>query len=201
MMCVKSMIVTSYNQIGYPASSDIKIPLKYLYRFFECSLHIKENYFINLEPDCFVRNNITLPYVNYDCVINKDPTLQWSFYFNDNVKIQSWIIPKIIEFYKKEGVYKEPLYDKIMGGGGDIYNMNFVRTVYNEWDKFVERAHILKTIYDKITVDFLWYQDYILSLQLPFYGQSKYGGLNYINNLNDLDLQNKIIHPYKQYYI
>lgn len=188
--------------IGYPASTDINVPISFLHRFFKLSLRLKEKYFINLEPDCLVTGNITIPYENYDCIVNQDPTLCWIFYFRGDKQIQSLIIREVFSFYENEGVYKEPIHDKIMGGGGDIYNMNFVRTIYNEWDKFVERSHILKDIYKKHTENFVWYQDYLLSLQLPFYGQSKYGGSrNYINNLNDLDLKSKILHPYKQYYV
>lgn len=192
----------SDEQIGYPASIDITIPLKQLYRLFKASFSIEENYFINLEPDCLVYGSITIPYIDYDCIVNQDSTSQWIFYLNGNDKARSSVIPEVISFYQKEGVYIEPIHDKIMGGGGDIYNMNFVRTVYNKWDKFIERSYFLKNIYDKYTENFVWYQDYILSLQLPFYGQSKYGGTSeiYMKNLIDLDLKGKIMHPYKRFY-
>ena len=117
--------------VGYPASTDINVPITFLHRFFQSSLRLKEKYFINLEPDCLVTGNITIPYENYDCIVNQDPTLQWIFYFRGNKQIQSLIIPEVISFHKNEGVYREPIHDKIMGGGGDIYNMNFVRTIYN----------------------------------------------------------------------
>lgn len=188
--------------IGYPASKDINVPLKYLHRFFQSSLYIKEKYFINLEPDCLIEGHITVPYANYDCVVSPYTGLQWLHYHEGNDEVRGKIVSKLFAFYKKHNIYKEPIHDTIMGGGGDIYNINFVRNLYNEWDQFVNRTFEIKKFYDEYLIDFIWYQDYILSLQLPFYGQSKYGGCNYSKNIVDLEyLQNRIVHQYKQYYM
>jgi len=192
----------SNKKIGYPGSAEINIPLNYLYRFFEASLQIEEKYFINLEPDCFVTGNITIPYVDYDCIINQDSTLQWIYYFYGNNKIRSRVIPEMIRFYKNYGVHKEPMHDKIMGGGGDVYNTKFAHTIYHEWNTFRDRALDIKKIYDLYCIDFVWVQDYIVSLQIPFYGTSKYGGISseYMKNLTDLNLKDRVFHPYKKYY-
>lgn len=188
--------------VGYPASKDINVPLKYLHRFFQSALYIKEKYFINLEPDCLVKGNITVPYENYDCVVSPYTGLPWLHYHSGDDEVRGKVVNDLFDLYKKHKVYTEPLYDKIMGGGGDIYNMNFVRTLYNEWDVFVNRSFEIKKIYDKYLVDFIWYQDYILSLQLPYYGQSKYGGCGYSKNIEDLEyLQSRIFHQCKDYYM
>lgn len=188
--------------IGYPASTDINVPLKYLHRFFQAAFHFKENYFINLEPDCLITGSITIPYVDYECVISPYNGLQWLHYHQGDDRIRGFIVPKVFELYKKYNVYKEPIHDVIMGGGGDIYNVNFVKRLYKEWDVFVSRSFEIKKIYDEYLLDFVWYQDYLLSLQLPFYGQTKYSGGDYSKNISDLEhLQNKIHHLYKQYYV
>jgi hypothetical protein len=188
--------------IGYPASTDINVPLKYLHRFFQSSFSIKENYFINLEPDCLVKGHITMPCANYDCVISPDTGLQWLHYHYGNDEIRGYILPRMFDFYKKHDVYKEPIHDLIMGGGGDIYNVNFVKALYSEWDMFVYRSFQIKKIYDECWLDFVWYQDYLLSLQLPFYGQSKYGGRDYAKNIEDIKyLKDRIFHLCKQYYV
>lgn len=190
--------IINQKKLGYPAHQNIEIPLEYFHRLLTASKNISEKYFINLEPDCLVTDKITIPYENYDFIINQDYTLQWLYHFENQWQLRDGILNNAIEYYKKNNAYFEPLFDKIMGGGGDIYNKNITDKILNEWELFRTRAYDFKHICESIQK--IWYHDLIVSFQVPFYCKSKYGGPSYEENLKDLQLADRIFHRYKEFY-
>jgi len=191
--------VINKKKLGYPASIDIEVPLEYFHRLIHASLMVSEKYFINLEPDCLVTEQLTIPCENYDFIINQDKTSQWIYFFEGREDVRDSIITQVINYYKKHNVYFEPLFDKIMGGGGDIYNTNITKKIFSEWDVFKSRAYDFKNICE--AAQKIWYHDMIVSFQVPFYCNSKYGGVDFKNKIQDLTLSDRIFHRQKQHYI
>jgi hypothetical protein len=191
--------VINKRKLGYPANIDIEIPLEYFHRLIHASLLIKEKYFLNLEPDCLVTGQISIPYEDYDFIINQDYTSQWIYFFEGREDVRDPIITQTINYYKKNNVYFEPLFDKIMGGGGDIYNTDITKKIFSEWEVFKSRAYDFKHICE--SAQKIWYHDLIVSFQVPFYCNSKYGGMGYENKIKDLTLSDRIFHRQKQYYL
>jgi len=193
-------------KIGYPASKDLNIPLEYLHRFLQCSNFIKEEFYINLEPDCMVTGNLKLN-DNCDSFIISSYPLQWSFQFCGDVVRRNKVMYELFDLYKlffKSEYFESNVFDKIIGGGGMIYNKKFFIKILNEWELFKQRCLFVKFIFDKyeISDDYknichdLWYFDYMLSLQIPFYIEKKLD----VEKENET-VKNYIIHPYKNFYI
>jgi hypothetical protein len=190
--------VINHNQLGYPASHDIEIPIEYFRRLLLASQLISEKYFINLEPDCLVTGKITIPYEDYDFIINQDPTVQWLYYFEGKDILRSSIIDNVLNYYKKNNVYSEQLFDKIMGGGGDIYNKNITDKILHEWQLFKTRTYDFKHLCE--SAQKVWYHDMIVSFQVPFHCKSRYWGIDYAERTKDLNLSDRIFHRCKQFY-
>lgn len=189
----------NYDQLGYPASQDIEIPIEYFRRLLLASQLISEKYFINLEPDCLVTGKITIPYEDYDFIINQDATVQWLFYFEGKDDLRSSILQNVINYYKKRGVYSEQLFDKIMGGGGDIYNKNITDKILQEWQLFKARAYDFEQLCE--SAQKVWYHDMIVSFQVPFYYKSRYWGTCYSQRTMDLSLSDRVFHRVKKFYV
>ncbi len=195
--------VIYHEKIGYPASENIDIPLKYLHRFFNCAQLIKENYYINLESDCLVTDQLMIDTDNAILISNIVP--MWSFYFYGNEPLRDFILPRMIRLYNQYNVCtKRQFLDILVGGGGFIYNKNFFTRIFNNWDKFISTIYQIKKIYDEPvglwTYKMTWYQDYILSLNLPFYLDNTYEYQNDLYILGKTNIRSKIVHPYKKFY-
>jgi len=99
---------------------------------------------------------------------------------------------------------KRQFLDILVGGGGFIYNKNFFTRIFNNWDKFISTIYQIKKIYDEPvglwTYKMTWYQDYILSLNLPFYLDNTYEYQNDLYILGKTNIRSKIVHPYKKFY-
>ena len=202
----KCECVVFSDKIGYPASTDLTIPLEYFYRFLYCSNLIKEKYYINLEPDCLVTGNLILDDI-YDSFMISTHQTDWSFNFCGDVLRRNNLMYEIFDLYKLhlKSLYLESnVFDQIIGGGGMIYNKKFfIEKIFNNWSLFKQRCFSMKELFDKhkISDEYItfcpntWYFDYMLSLQLPFYLDKKENILT-----NDQILINNIIHPFKKYY-
>jgi hypothetical protein len=189
-------------KIGYPASYDVVVPLEYLYRFLYCSKLIKENYYINLEPDCLVTGNLQIENNTNSILFSPCPPM-WSYYFYGNDDWRNTVMFKVFELYEKHNIKIDGIFDLVVGGGGSILNKNFFIKMLDDWTLFKKRTFQLKEIYDLYPCDDInkknWFQDYILSLNIPFYYDS-----NYSFKDDNLCAKHKvvknIIHPFKNYY-
>ena len=201
----KCELIQHSEKIGYPASYDFEIPLKYTYRFLMCSFLIREKYFINLEPDCLVKDTIKLA---TDTELNMLSTnlslndLQWNFYMNGYSELrEKSILPRMFEFYQKNNVCINPLFDLTVGGGGFIYKTEFAKTIINDWNNYIKYAYEIKSIYSvcyEYEYNHIWYWDHLLSLIFPLY----MNGSSYRHNKNfNLNMSDRIIHPYKTFYV
>jgi hypothetical protein len=195
--------VIYHEKIGYPASENIDVPLTYLHRFFNCAQLIKEDYYINLESDCLVTDTLTVDTDDAILISNIPP--MWSFYLSGNESLRNFILPRMIDLYNQHNICtKRQFLDVVVGGGGFIYNKKLFINVFNNWDKFVSTIYQIKKIYDEPvdlwTHKMIWYQDYILSLNLPFYLDNtyEYQKDSYINGKTNIT--SKINHPYKKFY-
>lgn len=187
---------------GYPAAKTVDVPLEYLRRFFLNSLHIKERYFINLEPDCLVLDELKVK-KEHECDIlgYYDPC--WSYYLYGNDQVRTDLFYKIFGYYKKCGIGDggfphggfDGYFDRIIGGGGFIFNTNYTKFIVNNWDEYcVHCEQIGKFLIQVIELipQFSIYQDYLLSLIFPIYNHKfKF----------DVEYSKKIIHPYKNFYV
>jgi len=192
------------DKLGYPASLNIEVPLTYIHRYLSCSNLIKENFYINLESDCLVTSKLEIE-ENYKYVFLYNIIPQWLYYFNNNTKRREYILPKIYELYKKHNVYNNFFCDRILGGGGFIYNKKFFLSILNDWEIFKNRCFEIEKIYQEYLPDIVnlgeeprWFHDYILSQNIQFY-------LNFEKYNFDFEMMYKnmphIIHPYKNFYV
>ena len=195
----KCVLIQHSEKIGYPASYDFEIPLKYTYRFLMCSFLIREKYFINLEPDCLVKDTIKLATDTELNMLSSNLNLndlQWSFYMSGDDKLRNEILPRMFEFYQKNNVCINPLFDLTVGGGGFIYKTKFAKTIINDWKNYIKYSYEIKSIYSGYNQR--WYWDYLLSLIFPIY----MNGTSYRHNENfNLNMSDRIIHPYKNFYV
>lgn len=199
------------DKLGYPASNDINVVIKYIHRLLSCSNLVHENFYINLESDCLVTSKLEIDDQCKSILISNVPPIWNYFFYGDNDR-RNYILPKMQELYKKYNVYDEKfLYDIVVGGGGFIYNKKFFLKILFDWENFMDRSFEIKNIYDGflpnlkdfLSTDPRWFFDYLLSLHIQFYldkndhGKSK----NDPYVLGKSPLNKNIIHPYKKFYI
>jgi hypothetical protein len=188
---------------GYPASKNFEIPKEYLYRFFVSSLCIKEKYFINLEPDCLVTNELKVKSDhNYDIIGYIDP--MWLYYFYDiDDRHRCKIISDVFQYYKKCGFGdggtfhggRSTYFDRIVGGGGFLVKTDYAKFIINNWSQYDKHYNEIVKILEfpiKNVDQFLIFQDYLLSICLP---------LNNHTYKRIEEYGECIIHPYKKYYV
>lgn len=190
------------NKHGYPASKTVDTPKEYLRRFFLASFNIKEKYFINLEPDCLVVDQLNVDYGESSDIIGYfDPMWAYNFYGRSDVRDSA--ISEIFGYYKKCGIGdggfphggKSLYFDRIVGGGGFLFKTDYAKFIINNWTEynihFDKIGQCLKHASESIP-PFLIFQDYLLSVSMPIHNHKYKININY---------EKKIIHPCKKFYI
>lgn len=101
------------------------------------------------------------------------------------------LVASVIGFYTQHNVLNNREHDFTVSGGGFLIGCDLASRILNDWQRFVNLTDQLSFIYKNCSPEkFVWVQDYLLSVVLPFYG--KY--------YSDRSLSSKIVHPYKEFY-